>query len=97
MPRFFPCQLPDGSTYVVDGRTNTVVQTIDRNPDTAARWAQAKRACAARNKAEAQRNRTAVQRNRLGCLVLACLPVLVDVFTGGGLSSWIVRAISSAL
>lgn len=97
MNRYFPCQLPDGSTYVVDRRNNAVVQTIDRNPDTAARWADARRAAAARNKAEAYRSRARVQRNRVGCLVLAVIPIVAELLTGGGLSTAIVRAISSAL
>lgn len=92
MSRYFPCQLPDGSTYVVDSRDNSVVQTIDRNPDTAARWAQAKRACAARNKADGLHRRVIVQRTRVGCLLLALLWIVI-----ASLSAPIIRAISSAL
>ncbi len=46
---FYPCQLDDGSTHVVDGRTERVVWTVTGTPDTIERWSYARKSADRRN------------------------------------------------
>ena len=68
---FYPCQTPDGTTFVVDERTGNVVKTIASNPDTVQRWKIAKALAIALNREAAVERATMIGRVRLGLLILA--------------------------
>jgi hypothetical protein len=93
---FYPCQTTTGETYVVDGRTQTVVRQISTSFDTTARWREAKRIAAKLNGEHIHRVYAARQRTTLGCLTLLVVAFLIEV-ASGDLSRIIGKAISAFL
>ena len=78
---FYPCQLSDGSTHVVDSRTERVVWTVTSTPDTVERWDCARRSSERRNR-EYQDSRNALRslvRIMLGVAIIAAIVVALVV------------------
>lgn len=76
---FYPAQVATGETYVVDGRSGKVVETVDGSFDTIQRWALAKRRA---DKLNAELwNRKRVTRNRvvLAGLLLAAAGIVAGL------------------
>jgi hypothetical protein len=77
---FYPCQLEDGSTYVMDNRRSVVVATMDRSADTVDRWRAAKLEAARRNAEWVQEQLTLSRRLRLGFTVLVMVVVTLTLW-----------------